>query len=133
MYLSVKEFKDKFFDFRKHQKKVKALQNLSEVENFAYQHHLDLIKLCMEKDFLEKEEADFLDFMLLKYNIDWKYWYHKSPYLKRIMHKRRLHRLEEEERVKKQLEFSFTRHCERESKKIPIHLLNKTKTAELRR
>lgn len=132
-YLTIAEFKIKFFDFQRHRKKVKALDNLSTVEDFKFKSHLDLLKLCMKTDFLEKEEADFLDFMLMKYDIDWKYWYHKSPWLKKHLSQRRVKRCEDQERARRQLEFSFTRHAEAESRKIPLHMLTKTSSMELRR
>lgn len=85
LFDKVSELKDKFSKFFQHRKKLKALENYSEVGCFQHKNYLTLIKHCMTESFLEEKEADFLDHMLNKYELNYLDWAHRTKWLKSQM------------------------------------------------
>lgn len=77
--------KTKFSGLFQMQKKIKALDRFSTVGNFHHQNYLDLLKKCMQTDFLGDEENRFLDHMLKKYEIHYLDWCHKTKWLHQEM------------------------------------------------
>lgn len=82
---TISDFTEKFKQFFQQRKKVAALSNLAEVGNFEHKNYLRLIKACMQDGFLGKHEADFLDYMLSNYELNYLDWSHKTKWLKRRM------------------------------------------------
>lgn len=82
LFDKVSELKDKFSQFFQHRKKVKALENYSEVGCFQHRNYLTLIKHCMNESFLEEQEVNFLDHMLKKYELNYLDWAHRTKWLK---------------------------------------------------
>jgi len=84
----VDELKHKFYNFFVHRKKLRALQNYSEASNqFTHHNYLGLIKKCLADGFLTVKEADFLSYMLEKYEINFLDWSHRTLWLKEEMRK----------------------------------------------
>lgn len=83
------ELKEKFKGFFQHRKKIKALENYSEVERFPHKNYLSLVKNCINDGFLEEQESAFLDHMLDKYEIKYLDWAHRTKWLKKEMAERR--------------------------------------------
>ena len=85
--LKINEFKDKFYNFLKHKKKVKALENLSSCKRFYNWNYIQLLKQCLESGFLEEKEEEFLDHMINKNFEEFEYlgWSHKTKWLKAQM------------------------------------------------
>jgi hypothetical protein len=88
-YFSLKldQFKEKFYNFICHKKKVKALENLSSCRRFANWNYIQLLKQCLNAGFLEDEEEKFLDHMIQKNFKELEYltWSHKTKWLKAQM------------------------------------------------
>ena len=82
LFDKVAELKEKFATFFQHRKKLKALENYSSAIPFQHRKYLYLIKNCMEDGFLHQEEAQFLDHMLKKYEVNYLDWAHKTKWLK---------------------------------------------------
>lgn len=76
------ELKEKFKNFFTHKKKMQALDNYSSVVPFQHKDYLLLIKKCMNDGFLGEKEADFLTYMLEKYEVNFLDWSHKTRWLK---------------------------------------------------
>lgn len=74
--------KEKFKDFFTHKKKFQALENYSSAVPFEHKDYLLLIKRCMADGFLGEKEADFLCYMLDKYQVNHLDWSHKTKWLK---------------------------------------------------
>lgn len=85
LFDKVSELREKFSCLFKHKKKLKALQNYSNVAPFQHKKYLHLIKTCMDDGFLQDKEADFLDHMLKKYEVNFLDWSHKTRWLKNEM------------------------------------------------
>jgi len=77
--------KEKFQKNNVDSKKLKALDNYSEVAEFGHKNYLDLIKHCMDCGFLGQEETAFLGFMLEKYKVNFLDWAYKTNWLKEEM------------------------------------------------
>jgi hypothetical protein len=77
--------KEKFFSFFQHKKKVRALDNYALCAPFYHQDYLGLIRKCMSQAFLDRQEADFLDHLLAKYEISYLDWAHRTRWLKAQM------------------------------------------------
>jgi hypothetical protein len=82
-------FKEKIFSFFQHRRKVTALENYSSCAPFQHRSHLSLLKKCLAQAFLDKEEATFLDHMLLKYQVNYLDWGFKTRWLRNEMSQRR--------------------------------------------
>lgn len=77
--------KDQIKKFFQHRKKVSALENFSTGINFPHKRYLHLIKGCLDDGFLGEKEADFLDHMLTRYEVNYLDWAHKTKWLKGII------------------------------------------------
>lgn len=82
LFDKVFELKEKFKKFFTHKKKMQALDNYSSVVPFQHKDYLLLIKKCMNDGFLGEKEADFLTYMLEKYEVNFLDWSHKTRWLK---------------------------------------------------
>lgn len=85
LFEKVHELKEKITNLFLHRKKLKALENYSQIPNFKHINYLPLIKQCMLEGFLEEQEASFLDHMLNKYEINYLDWSHRTKWLKNEM------------------------------------------------
>jgi len=74
--------KEKFKDFFTHKKKFQALENYSTAVPFQHKDYLFLIKKCMADGFLGEKEAEFLCYMIEKYQVNFLDWSHKTKWLK---------------------------------------------------
>lgn len=77
--------KDKFTNLFIQKKKLKALENYSEVIEFRHENYLRLIRTCMSEGFLDDKEAAFLDHLLTKYEVNFLDWACKTKWLKQEM------------------------------------------------
>lgn len=77
-------FTEKLKDFWSHKKKIKALENYSQVGTFQHKHYLFLIKRCLNEGFLGEEESRFLSYMTNKYFPETGHlaWAHKTKWIK---------------------------------------------------
>lgn len=82
LFDKVQELKEKFNDLFKQKKKLKALEHYATTGSFKHAKYLPLVRQCMQGGFLEKPEADFLDHMLNKYELNYLEWSHKTKWLK---------------------------------------------------
>ena len=87
IFSKIFDLKEKFKKFFSHKKKLQALDNYSSVAPFQHKDYLLLIKKCMADGFLGEKEADFLTYMLEKYEINFLDWSHKTRWLKEEMKK----------------------------------------------
>lgn len=87
LFDKVFELKEKFKNFFTHKKKMQALDNYSSVVPFQHKDYLTLIKKCMNDGFLGEKEADFLAYMLEKYEVNFLDWSHKTRWLKGEMNR----------------------------------------------
>lgn len=76
------ELQRKFYNLVGHKKKVKALENYSEVGTFKHNDYLLLLRKCISEGFLGEVEADFLTYMIKKYDVNFLDWSHKTKWLK---------------------------------------------------
>lgn len=76
------QLKDKFNDFFKQKKKLKALENYSEAVPGRLENYLKLLRKCMNEGFPDEIEAAFLDHQLRKCEIKFEDWSHKTKWLK---------------------------------------------------
>lgn len=85
LFERVGELKNKFFNLFQHKKKIRALENYSEVAPFHHKKYLHMIESCIDDGFLEDKETEFLDHMLQKYEVNYLDWAHKTRWLKQTM------------------------------------------------
>lgn len=85
LFEKVNDLKDKFKRFFVSKKKLKALENYSECAPFEHKDYLNLIKRCMNNGFVGEPEADFLSYMIDKYEVRFLDWAHKTKWLKNQM------------------------------------------------
>lgn len=119
------DLKDKFRSFLFHRKKLRALENYSEVVPFHHRDYLLLIKRCMKDSFLGEKEADFLCYMSDKYFGEQNYldWTHKTPWLKKEMA-----RLASEQQQPTQVQLDmFGWNAFKNTTPIPVELFAKMK------
>lgn len=81
----VQTLKEKFSHYRQQKKQLRALELYASVAPFQHAHYLFILRECVEGTFLGQKEADFLDHMLEKYDLNYLDWSHRSPWLKREM------------------------------------------------
>lgn len=81
----VSDLKEKFKKFFVIKKKVRALENFSECAPFEHREYLHLIQKCVNDGFPGEKEADFLDYMLERYEVNFLDWFHRTPWLKAKM------------------------------------------------
>lgn len=79
---NISVLKEKFKNFFLHKKKLQALENYSCAVPFQHKDYLLLIKRCMADGFLGEKEADFLCYMIEKYEVNFLDWSHKTKWLK---------------------------------------------------
>ena len=84
----VPELKERFRKFFQHRKKIAALENYSTTVNFSHKNYLTLVKECLKDGFLGEKEAEFLDYMLACYEVNYLDWAHKTKWLKTQMNER---------------------------------------------
>jgi hypothetical protein len=74
--------KQKFSDYIKHRKQLKALRNYAQVAKFEHRGYIDLLSKCLNEAFLDDKEADFLCHMVDKYAVNVLDWSYRTPWLK---------------------------------------------------
>lgn len=99
LFDKISDLKEKFKNFFQHKKKMQALDNYSSVAPFQHKDYLVLIKRCMADGFLGEKEAEFLCYMLEKYELNYLDWSHKTNWLKGEMNKLSANYPKEEARV----------------------------------
>ena len=119
LFDKVSELREKFSTLFKHKKKLKALENYSNAAPFQHKKYLHLIKTCMDDGFLQDKEADFLDHMLKKYEVNFLDWSHKTRWLKNEIKKMASERVEETH----QYTFFDLNKKKEESYSVPLELL----------
>ena len=98
LFDKIGELKEKFKCLFVHKTKLKALENYSSAVAFPHKDYLVLIKRCMGNGFLGDKEAEFLSYILERYEINFLDWSHKTKWLKG-----EISRIKEEDQ-KKQIE-----------------------------
>lgn len=129
LFEKVIELKEKFFNLFQHKKKVRALENYSNVAPFHHKKYLRMIESCIDDGFLEEKEAEFLDHMLGKYEVNYLDWSHKTPWLKRQME---VMAEEQESQKIEQFQLPF-RNMSQTSYNVPTHLLTNQNKHQNRR
>jgi hypothetical protein len=83
-YINLKydEIREKFRVFCVHRKKIKALENFSEVKRFPGSKYISILKELIKDGFLEREEAEFLEYQLEKAECNFYIWNHKTKWVK---------------------------------------------------
>lgn len=128
LFERVGELKDKFFNLFQHKKKIKALENYSNVAPFHHKKYLRMIESCIDDGFLEDKETEFLDHMLQKYEVNYLDWAHKTRWLKKTMEDMS----QEHSVVVEQFQLPF-RNMPKPSFQVPVQLLmNQNKLANRR-
>lgn len=81
------ELKTRFEGFFQDRKKIKAIENFSEVGIFDEKSSklLYVVKDCIKNHFLDEVEAQFLNHVLEKHKVDYLDWSHKTKWLKKEM------------------------------------------------
>ncbi len=121
LFEKVGELKEKFKSFFTQKKKLKALENYSEVAHFPHKGYLPLIKKCMNDGFLGDTEANFLGHLLDKYEINFLDWSHKTKWLKGEMNRIRK---QNPEKAEEQLTlFNFEKVREESRFKVPFEVV----------
>jgi len=94
IFESADVLKEKFKNLFLQHKKVRALENYGECVDYdrikeckLFNKQLALIKICMKQGFLDEIEAQFIDHMVKKVNIEYLYWSHRTKNLKGTMAK----------------------------------------------
>ena len=133
LFDKVSELKEKLKDCLHHHKKVKALENYSEVVPFHHREFLFLIKHCMASGFLGEEESKFLGYMLQTYFSEQNFidWTFKSKWLKSEMKK-----LSDEAESKKPVQqdlFDWSKLDEKQTPHIPLEVLIQNQTPQVAR
>ena len=114
------ELKNKFFGLFQQHKKLKALENYSEGEGgFHHRNYLTLVKKCMNDGFLGDQEANFLDYMLSKYEVNYLDWHHRTRWVKSLIASKKSARPKEQQQL-----FGFYRPNQIPVN-IPTHILPK--------
>lgn len=85
LFERIPELKEKFTTLAVHKKKLRALENYSEVNHFQHNDYLGLIKKCLNDGFLDEKESEFLTYMIQKYDVNFLDWSHKTKWLKEEM------------------------------------------------
>ena len=132
LFCKVVEFKERITQFFCQKKKIKALENYSEVAHFEHKDYLILIKKCMRDDFLGDIEANFLSYMTNKYFSEQSHldWTHKTKQLKKEM--RRLARLNGKHVPEQMMLFDFDKSREVTSN-VPLEILGNARKTPMRR
>ncbi len=113
------KLEEKFCNFFRHCKKVKALDHFSSVSPFDHRDFLSLIKKCLKDAFLDNKEADFLEHLITKYELNWREWAHKTPWLKRQMSK-----MMSESLQKSQMMFDYSKVA-KPAINIPVNMISR--------
>ena len=84
LFDNLEEFTEKFQHLLVHEKKIVALDNLSQAVPFKHMDYLLLIKRCVKNGFLSEEENSFLVYLVGKYFSDKNFldWTHRTKWLK---------------------------------------------------
>lgn len=110
----------------RHKKQLTALNNYSQVADVDERPFLIMLRMCYDKAFLDEKEADFLDHICKKYNLDFLTWSQKTTWLKGRMAAMSAERYETQVPV-------FGKQAQAMASKIPLHLLTNLNFARTRR
>ena len=83
-----KAFKDRFAEKNERHaqnwKKIQALVNFSKtIDDFEEWEALEFIIRYFQKGYLDDHQENFLDYVILKYNVDYDKWCYKTYWVKR--------------------------------------------------
>lgn len=117
--------KQKFKHFFTHKKKLRALENYSEVAEFHHKDYLPLIQKCMEDGFLGQAEGDFLGHLIDRYQLDFLTWAHRTKWVKEEMS--RILTANQKKNDIQLTMFNFEQMRKESIKKVPVNLLPKSK------
>ena len=78
----VTEIKEKFKNFFNHKKKLAALKNFAQVAPFRHRNYLVLIEKCLDDGFLEDKDADYLGYLIGRYEVNYLDWSMKTRWLR---------------------------------------------------
>ncbi len=126
LFNQVAELTEKFKHFLRHNKKLKALENFSQVIPFYHKDYLLLIKRCLKTGFLDEQEAVFLNHMVDKYFVQYHFldWTHRTPWLKQEMRQ-----LQAEKIRKRPLQLDLLSLKKPNVPALPVALIDKSKAA----
>lgn len=132
-HLKAQEFKEKFRNFLQQKKKIKALKNFASCHKFEHKNYLPLLESCFEEGFLEEKEEMFLEHLVEKYELRFKYllWCHNTKSLQK--EKMRLNSAIFNPALKNQLFFDLETKEAGSLAKMPLHLLAKTANSSARK
>ena len=118
LFEKIFELKEKFKHLFIQKKKLKALENYSEVVDFQHKDYITLIKRCMADGFLGDKEADFLCYLLEKYEVNFLDWSHRTKWLKT-----EISRLSEQKQRKKEVQLTLFNLPSMPSNHVPFELI----------
>jgi hypothetical protein len=124
------ELKEKFKNCFVHKKKIRALENYSEVAPFAEKEYLQLIKKCAKDRFLSQKAADFLCELIEQYDVNFLDWSHKTRWLKKEM--KRLEEVHKKATYVQMNFFDFDKVRPHEQYKVPFEVLEQQQRKQMR-
>ena len=84
----VKTYNEKSFQHAQNWKKIRALVNYSKtVDEFKEWEALEFIIRYFEKDYLDEPQESFLDYILMKYEIEYDKWCYRTYWVKKQIKK----------------------------------------------
>lgn len=111
LFERIPELKEKLTSLVVHKKKLRALENYSEVNYFQHNDYLGLIKKCLNDGFLDDRESEFLTYMIQKYDVNFLDWSHRTKWLKEEMDRLAslAFHMEQHEQMKKYQAISYSK------------------------
>jgi len=84
----IKTYNEKSFQHAQNWKKIRALVNYSKtVEEFNEWEALEFIVRYFERDYLDQAQESFLDYILMKYGIEYDKWCYRTCWVRKQMKK----------------------------------------------
>lgn len=79
----IKTYNEKSFQHAQNWKKIRALVNYSKaIDDFKEWEALEFIIRYFEKDYLDQAQESFLDYVLMKYGIEYDKWCYQTHWVK---------------------------------------------------
>ena len=80
----IKTYNERSFQHAQNWKKIRALINYSKaIDSFAEWEALEFIIRYFNKDYLDEAQEAFLDYVLMKYGIEYDKWCYQTPWVKK--------------------------------------------------
>lgn len=87
----IQTYNEKSFQHAQNWKKIRALVNYSKaVEEFDEWEALEFIVRYFQRDYLDQVQESFLDYILMKYEVDYDKWCYKTHWVKKQFKKSEL-------------------------------------------